>query len=152
MRKKPPYAFHGKGWGYFNIAVRLWLRPGPMWLSRDAEDGAEVGEVGRVLRMRWTLDFQSFGGRGAMGRCRVRVGRRAAVAAADAGVVGGGMSQRRERGLSPGVVAEGLRDVRLGEDVDVFGASYGSFDAGAGVGKSRAEVEEEDDDPADTVS
>lgn len=74
VRKKPPYSFHGRGWGYFNIQVCIVLKPGYVWLSGDAEDWVD-GRPGAALKMDWTLDFQSFGGRGAMGRCRVKVRR-----------------------------------------------------------------------------
>lgn len=71
IRTKPPYSFHGKGWGYFNIDTRVVLKPGYAWISSEAEDGPD-GAVSASLRLNWMLDFASFEGRGAMGRCRVK--------------------------------------------------------------------------------
>ena len=74
VRTRPPYTLHGKGWGYFTIDVRVVLQTGFAWVvsDDDVEDGPD-GATRAALKMEWTLDFASFGGRGAMGRCRVRV-------------------------------------------------------------------------------
>jgi hypothetical protein len=69
--KKPPYTLHGGGWGYFTIDISILLKPGYSWVSsnaRVANDG-----TARKLKLEWTLDFESFGGKGAMGRCKVQV-------------------------------------------------------------------------------
>jgi hypothetical protein len=72
--KKPPYSFHGRGWGYFNIDVRVILKGGYSWMSKHAEDGPD-GMLQGSLKLQWMLDFESYNGRGAMGRCRVGVRR-----------------------------------------------------------------------------
>ena len=48
------------------------LKPGYSWVSEDAEaapDGAAKG----MLSLDWTLDFEGYGGKGSMGRWRLKV-------------------------------------------------------------------------------
>lgn len=70
--KKPPYVLHCKGWGYFTVLVQLVLKPGYVWISKNAEDGPD-GTARASLKLQWTLDFGSHGGWGSMGRCRVKI-------------------------------------------------------------------------------
>ncbi|KAK4950363.1 hypothetical protein LTR10_011344 [Elasticomyces elasticus] len=72
IRSRPPYEIRRLGWGYFTITAAVILRAGYGWVSSDAEpspDGVENG----MLRLDWGLDFSSFDGKGAMGRCRLKV-------------------------------------------------------------------------------
>ncbi|KAK5717139.1 hypothetical protein LTR15_009028 [Elasticomyces elasticus] len=72
IRSRPPYEIRRLGWGYFTITAAVILRAGYGWVSSDAEpspDGVENG----MLRLDWELDFSSFDGKGAMGRCRLKV-------------------------------------------------------------------------------
>ncbi|KAK3628937.1 hypothetical protein LTR22_022130 [Elasticomyces elasticus] len=72
IRSRPPYEIRRLGWGYFTITAAVILRAGYGWVSSDAEpspDGVENG----MLRLEWGLDFSSFDGKGAMGRCRLKV-------------------------------------------------------------------------------
>lgn len=72
--KKPPYMIHGKGWGYFTITVNVILKPGFAWVSTNAEKGLD-GAPDSLLRLWWTVDFESYKGRGSQGKCRVKVKR-----------------------------------------------------------------------------
>lgn len=72
--EKPPYSFHGRGWGYFNIDVRVRLKFGYAWLSKHTQSWPD-GSPQASLKLSWVLDFESDNGRGSMGRCRVGVGR-----------------------------------------------------------------------------
>lgn len=59
------------GWGYFTIIAHVILKAGYSFVSSLAEDAPDGGEKG-LLPLEWTLDFS---GRGAQGRCRVKVRR-----------------------------------------------------------------------------
>lgn len=48
------------------------LKAGFSWVSDDAEDSPDGAPKG-MLRLEWTLDFSGFGGKGSMGRCRLKV-------------------------------------------------------------------------------
>lgn len=72
IKQRPPYEVRREGWGYFTITAYIILKAGYNWVSEDAvnsPDGAEKG----MLALTWTLDFTSFGGRGSMGRLRLKV-------------------------------------------------------------------------------
>ena len=84
--RRPPYTFHGQGWGYFTIDVSVVLKPGFTWISSNAEDGPN-GVPNASLSLEWTLDFSSYGGKGAMGRCRVKVRRERTGAQSNPGSV-----------------------------------------------------------------
>lgn len=74
--KNAPFTFHAQGWGYFDIQVAICLKSSFSWQpSPDVEDGPN-GDTRAVLKLNWMLDFHSFGGRGAMGRCFARFARR----------------------------------------------------------------------------
>lgn len=75
--KTPPYMIHCKGWGYFTIVVYVILRAGFTWASKNAEHGPD-GAPGSSLKLEWTVDFESYKGRGSQGKCRVKV-RRAGI-------------------------------------------------------------------------
>ena len=72
VRSRPPYQLTRVGWGYFTITASVILKAGYSWVSSDAEDSPDGAEKG-MLRLEWTLDFGSFEGTGAMGRCRLKV-------------------------------------------------------------------------------
>ena len=72
IRTRPPYSVQRLGWGYFTILARIILKAGYSWLSNDAEDSPD-GAVKGMLTMEWSLDFESFGGTGAMGKCLLKV-------------------------------------------------------------------------------
>ncbi|KAK3072719.1 hypothetical protein LTR53_006301 [Teratosphaeriaceae sp. CCFEE 6253] len=72
IRSRAPYEIRRLGWGTFTISAAVILRAGYSWVSSDAEpspDGVEDG----MLRLEWTLDFERFGGKGSMGRCRLKI-------------------------------------------------------------------------------
>lgn len=72
VRTRPPYAISRLGWGFFTITASIILKAGYSWVSEEAEaapDGAAKG----ALPLEWTLDFDGFGGKGSMGRCRLKV-------------------------------------------------------------------------------
>lgn len=72
IRTRPPFAIQRLGWGTFTITAGILLKAGYSWMSSDAEDSPDGAPKG-MLRLEWTLDFTSFGGTGAMGRCRLKV-------------------------------------------------------------------------------
>ncbi|TKA74242.1 hypothetical protein B0A55_05695 [Friedmanniomyces simplex] len=72
IRSRPPYEIRRLGWGYFTITAAVILRAGYSWVSSDAEPSLEGVQNG-MLRLEWGLDFARFGGKGAMGRCRLKV-------------------------------------------------------------------------------
>lgn len=72
VRSRPPYSVTRIGWGYFTITASVILKAGYSWVSSDAVDSPDGAEKG-MLRLEWALDFGSFGGAGAMGRCRLKV-------------------------------------------------------------------------------
>ncbi|KAK3072381.1 hypothetical protein LTR53_006922 [Teratosphaeriaceae sp. CCFEE 6253] len=72
IRSRAPYEIRRLGWGTFTITAAVILRAGYSWVSSDAEPSPD-GEEDGMLRLEWTLDFERFGGKGAMGRCRLKV-------------------------------------------------------------------------------
>lgn len=72
IRARPPYSISRIGCRYFTINAAIILRAGYSWMSSDAEDSPD-GAPNGMLRLDWTLDFGSFGGKGAMGRWRGKV-------------------------------------------------------------------------------
>ena len=72
IRTRPPYEIRRLGWGYFTIVAYVMLKAGYSWGREEAggrSDGAEEGMLG----LEWMLDFDRFGGRGSMGRLRLKV-------------------------------------------------------------------------------
>ena len=72
IRTRPPYEIRRLGWGFFTVVAYVILKAGYNWVSEDAEnspDGAEKGMLG----LEWVLDFDRFGGRGSMGRLKLKV-------------------------------------------------------------------------------
>lgn len=72
IRTRPPYEIKRLGWGFFTIVAYVILKAGYSWVSEDAEnspDGAEKGMLG----LEWVLDFDRYGGRGSMGRLKLKV-------------------------------------------------------------------------------
>merc|ERR1711881_767215 len=59
-------------WGYFTIQAYVILKAGYSWVSNEAEDSPDGASKG-MLSLEWTLDFNGFGGKGSMGRCRLKV-------------------------------------------------------------------------------
>ena len=72
IRTRPPYEIRRVGWGYFTIVAYVMLKPGYSWVSEDAEDSPDGAEKG-MLGLEWTLDFAGFGGKGSMGRLKLKV-------------------------------------------------------------------------------
>lgn len=72
IRTRPPYAISRVGWGFFTLTASVILKPGYSWVSDDAQDSPD-GAVKGTLPLKWTLDFDGFGGKGSMGRCRLKV-------------------------------------------------------------------------------
>ena len=72
IRTRQPYAVQRLGWGTFSVLADVILKAGYSWVSSDAVDSPD-GAPNGMLRMEWMLDFSSFGGTGAMGRCRLKV-------------------------------------------------------------------------------
>ncbi|KAM0714360.1 hypothetical protein Q7P37_010147 [Cladosporium fusiforme] len=69
---RPPYAVSRVGWGTFTLTASIILKPGYSWVSEDAQDSPD-GAVKGKLPLKWKLDFEGFGGKGSMGRCRLKV-------------------------------------------------------------------------------
>lgn len=72
VRQRPPYEIARLGWGFFTITANVILKAGYSWVSDDAQDSPD-GAVKNMLPLEWTLDFDGFGGKGSMGRCRLKV-------------------------------------------------------------------------------
>ncbi|KAI0167574.1 hypothetical protein BJ166DRAFT_520245 [Pestalotiopsis sp. NC0098] len=72
VRQRPPYQISRTGWGVFNITASVVLKAGYSWVSDDAQDSPDGAAKG-VLPLEWMLDFDGFGGKGSMGRCRLKV-------------------------------------------------------------------------------
>ena len=72
IRTRPPYEVTRLGWGYFTVLAYVMLKPGYSWVSEDAQDSPDGAEKG-MLGLEWTLDFDRFGGRGSMGRLKLKV-------------------------------------------------------------------------------
>ncbi|ETS76156.1 hypothetical protein PFICI_11543 [Pestalotiopsis fici W106-1] len=72
VRQRPPYQISRVGWGIFTITASVVLKAGYSWVSDDAQDSPD-GAVKGVLPLEWMLDFDGFGGKGSMGRCRLKV-------------------------------------------------------------------------------
>ena len=70
--QREPYQVTRTGWGAFVIMASVILKPGYSWVSDDAVDSADGATKG-VLPLEWVLDFESFNGKGAMGRCELKV-------------------------------------------------------------------------------
>lgn len=75
MHDRPPYEIRRLGWGYFTIEAHVVLERGYAWLSGEARSASEHRSTNpkAMLPLEWTLDFDGFGGRGSMGRCRLKV-------------------------------------------------------------------------------
>ena len=72
IRTRPPYEVRRIGWGFFTIVAYVMLKPGYSWVSEDAEDSPDGAEKG-MLGLEWVLDFARFGGKGSMGRLKLKV-------------------------------------------------------------------------------
>lgn len=72
IRTRPPYAVSRLGWGHFTITASVVLKAGYSWVAEEAQDTPDGAPKG-VLPLEWTLDFEGFGGKGSMGRCRLKV-------------------------------------------------------------------------------
>ncbi|KAK9426604.1 hypothetical protein SUNI508_00131 [Seiridium unicorne] len=72
VRQRPPYQITRLGWGVFTITASVVLKAGYSWVSDDAQDSPDGAAKG-VLPLEWMLDFDGFGGKGSMGRCRLKV-------------------------------------------------------------------------------
>jgi len=72
VKTRPPYAISRLGWGFFVINASVILKAGYSWVSEDAFDSPDGARKG-ALPLEWTLDFDGFGGKGSMGRCRLKV-------------------------------------------------------------------------------
>ena len=72
VKTRPPYAISRLGWGCFVINASVILKAGYSWVSEDAFDSPDGARKG-ALPLEWTLDFEGFGGKGSMGRCRLKV-------------------------------------------------------------------------------
>lgn len=60
------------GWGIFTLTAYVILKAGYSWVSGDAQDSPDGAPKG-MLPLEWTLDFDGFGGKGSMKRCRLKV-------------------------------------------------------------------------------
>lgn len=69
---RQPYEVRRLGWGYFTIIASVMLKAGYSWMSEDAEDSPDGAEKG-MLALEWLLDFSRFGGKGSMGRLKLKV-------------------------------------------------------------------------------
>lgn len=72
IRQRPPYEICRYGWGTFTLVAYVILKAGYSWVSSDAQDSPDGASKG-MLPLEWTLDFDGFGGKGSMGRCRLKV-------------------------------------------------------------------------------
>jgi hypothetical protein len=72
VKTRPPYQISRVGWGTFGITASVVLKAGYSWVSDDAQDSPDGAAKG-VLPLEWMLDFEGFGGKGSMGRCRLKV-------------------------------------------------------------------------------
>lgn len=72
VRQRPPYQISRLGWGVFMITASVILKAGYSWVSDDAQDSPDGATKG-ILPLEWMLDFEGFGGKGSMGRCRLKV-------------------------------------------------------------------------------
>lgn len=72
VKTRSPYSISRLGWGTFTITASVVLKAGYSWVSEDAQDSPD-GAVKGSLPLEWTLDFDGFGGKGSMGRCRLKV-------------------------------------------------------------------------------
>ena len=72
IRSRAPYEIKRIGWGTFTLTAYCILKAGYQWVSSDAEDSPDGASKG-MLPVEWTLDFTGFGGKGSMGRCRLKV-------------------------------------------------------------------------------
>ncbi|KAM0699744.1 hypothetical protein Q7P36_000747 [Cladosporium allicinum] len=73
VKRRAPYEVSRLGWGHFVINASVVLKAGWSWVSEDAFDSPDDGARKGALPLEWTLDFEGFGGRGSMGRCRLKV-------------------------------------------------------------------------------
>jgi hypothetical protein len=73
VKRRAPYEISRLGWGHFVIAASVVLKAGYSWVSEDAFDSPEDGHGKGALQLEWTLDFEGFGGKGSMGRSRLKV-------------------------------------------------------------------------------
>ncbi|KAK5119342.1 hypothetical protein LTR85_007698 [Meristemomyces frigidus] len=72
IRSRSPYQIQRLGWGRFLVQAYVILKAGYSWVSDDAEDSPDGAPKG-MLPLEWMLDFAGFGGKGSMGRCRLKV-------------------------------------------------------------------------------
>lgn len=72
IRQLPPYQVTRLGWGVFDVTASVILKPGYSWVSDDARNSPD-GAARGMLPLEWTLDFSNFGGKGSMGRRRLKV-------------------------------------------------------------------------------
>ncbi|KAH8664560.1 hypothetical protein BX600DRAFT_512579 [Xylariales sp. PMI_506] len=72
VRQRSPYQISRVGWGAFAVTAEVVLKPGYAWVSEDARDSPDGAAKG-TLPLEWMLDFDGFGGKGSMGRCRLKV-------------------------------------------------------------------------------
>lgn len=69
---RQPYEVRRLGWGYFTIVASIMLKAGYSWMSEDAEDSPDGAEK-NMLSLDWLLDFARYGGKGSMGRLKLKV-------------------------------------------------------------------------------
>ncbi|KAH7027475.1 uncharacterized protein B0I36DRAFT_327166 [Microdochium trichocladiopsis] len=74
VRQRAPYVITRLGWGVFQVTADVVLKAGYEWVSDDARDTVDGARRG-VLPLEWMLDFEGFGGKGSMARCRLKVRR-----------------------------------------------------------------------------
>ncbi|SMR46252.1 unnamed protein product [Zymoseptoria tritici ST99CH_1A5] len=72
IRQRPPFEISRLGWGVFTLTAYIVLKAGYSWASSDAEDSPDGAAKG-MLPLEWTLDFDGFGGKGSMGKFRLKV-------------------------------------------------------------------------------
>ncbi|KAJ1327585.1 YEATS family [Microdochium nivale] len=76
--RREPYEVSRLGWGVFVVTADVVLKAGYEWVSDDAVDSSSPDGVGTrkdSLPLEWRLDFEGFGGKGSMARCRLKVRR-----------------------------------------------------------------------------
>lgn len=81
------------------------LKAGYSWVSSEAEDTPD-GAVKGMLSLEWTLDFEGFGGRGSMGRTKLKV-------KSDKELVGGDGEEARDDAEWQRTVRQYQRDGRF---------------------------------------
>ncbi|KAK8037405.1 hypothetical protein PG991_000751 [Apiospora marii] len=71
VRTRAPYQILRRGKSTYWIAVAVVLRPNYTWVSEEALDSPDGAARGTMV-LEWMLDFEGFGGRGSMGRYKLK--------------------------------------------------------------------------------